>query len=92
MVTAIILIETARGTVNAVGERLEAIDGITEVFSVGGRYDLVAMARIPSNEALSELVNVSLAAEESITNTESLIAFKVFSRHDLEAMFSIGAE
>lgn len=90
MVTAIILIEVARGTVNEVGGRLAAMEGISEVFSVGGRYDLVAMARIANNEALSELVNVSLAAEEGIVSTESLIAFKVFSRHDLEAMFSIG--
>tara|TARA_R110002110_G_scaffold205066_1_gene416721 strand:- start:120708 stop:120983 length:276 start_codon:yes stop_codon:yes gene_type:complete len=91
MVTAIILLEVERGKVNEVGERLAAIEGVTEVFSVGGRYDLVAMVRVASNEGLAALVNTTLAAEQDITRTESLIAFEVFSRHDLDAMFSIGA-
>jgi DNA-binding Lrp family transcriptional regulator len=91
MVSAIILLKVERGRVNEVGERLAAIDGITEVFSVGGRYDLVALVRVHTNEELASLVNTTLAAERAITSTESLIAFEVFSRHDLEAMFSIGA-
>jgi DNA-binding Lrp family transcriptional regulator len=91
MVTAIILIESERGQASAVGERLAALDGISEVYSVGGRFDLVAVCRLPSNDALAELVNGSIAQEEGILRTESLIAFKMYSRHDLEAMFSIGA-
>ncbi len=90
MVTAIILFEIKRGRVNEVGERLADIKGITEVYSVGGRYDLVAIARLSDNEELSDLVNRQLAQEDGVERTESLIAFKMFSRHDLESMFSIG--
>jgi DNA-binding Lrp family transcriptional regulator len=90
MVTAIILFEIKRGRVNEVGERLADIKGITEVYSVGGRYDLVAIARLSDNEELSDLVNRQLAQEDGVERTESLIAFRMFSRHDLESMFSIG--
>lgn len=90
MVTAIILFEIKRGRVNEVGERLANIKGITEVYSVGGRYDLVAIARLSDNEEISYLINQQLAQEDGIERTESLIAFKMFSRHDLESMFSIG--
>ena len=90
MVTAIILFEIKRGRVNEVGERLADIKGISEVYSVGGRYDLVAIARLSDNEELSDLVNRQLAQEDGVERTESLIAFRMFSRHDLESMFSIG--
>lgn len=90
MVTAIILFEIKRGRVNEVAERLADIKGITEVYSVGGRYDLVAIVRLSDNEEISGLVNGQLAQEDGIERTESLIAFKIFSRHDLESMFSIG--
>ena len=92
MVSAIILLNTRRGKVNDVGEKLADMKGITEVFSVGGRYDLVALVRVSHNEDLAELVNTVLANDENIEKTESLIAFEVFSRHDLEAMFSIGMD
>ncbi len=92
MVSAIILMNIRRGQVNTVGEKLAAMKGITEVFSVGGHYDLIALVRVPTNEDLAVLVNSKLAAETDIEKTESLIAFEVFSRHDLEAMFSIGME
>lgn len=92
MVSAIILMNVRRGKINEVGERLAETKGITEVFSVGGRYDLVALVRVPRNEDLAELVTSKLALEADIERTESLIAYEVFSRHDLEAMFSIGME
>lgn len=92
MVSAIILMNVRRGKVNQVGERLADLKGITEVFSVGGRYDLVALVRVPRNEDLADLVTSRLASEPDIERTESLIAYEVFSRHDLEAMFSIGMD
>ncbi len=64
--------------------------GISEVYSVGGRYDLVAIARLGTNEELAELVTNHMAKLEGIQYTETLIAFRSYSRHDLEAMFSIG--
>ena len=91
MATAIVLINVERGQVNEVASALAETDGISEVYSVGGRYDLVAVIRTPTNEAMADLVTVKLAKLEKIQHTETLIAFQSFSRHDLEAMFSIGA-
>ena len=66
--------------------------GITEVFSVGGRYDLVAILRVVDNDTLAELVTEEMLKVNGIVDSETLIAFRVFSRHDLESMFSIGLE
>ena len=66
------------------------MEGVSEVYSVGGRYDLVAIIRVKDNETLAELVTNRMLLVEGITNSETLIAFRVFSRHDLERMFSIG--
>jgi len=92
MVSSIVLLQVAHGRINEVGEKLAEIDGISEVFSVAGRYDLVAILRVPDNEALAELVTEKMLHVEGITDSETLIAFRVFSRHDLESMFSIGIE
>ena len=91
MVTSIVLMNIERGQVNEVASKLAETEGISEVYSVGGRYDLVAMIRVPSNEALADLVTNHMAKIKEIEQTETLIAFQSYSRHDLEAMFSIGA-
>ena len=90
MVTAIVLLNAARGRVNEVAETLADIRGVSEVYSVGGRYDLVVIIRVPANEDLAELVTTRLQNVEGIQETETLIAFRAQSRHDLESMFSIG--
>jgi DNA-binding Lrp family transcriptional regulator len=71
---------------------LAELDGISEVYSVGGRYDLVAILRVPDNDALAALVTEHMLKVEGITYSETLIAFRAFSRHDLESMFSLGME
>lgn len=90
MVTAIILINAERAKINEVAEQLAAMDGISEVYSVGGKYDLVAIARVTSNEDLADLVTKKMVSLDSILKSETMLAFKAFSRHDLEAMFSVG--
>jgi DNA-binding Lrp family transcriptional regulator len=92
MVTAIILLNIERGQVNEVAERLSNIDGITEVYSVAGRFDLVAMIRVRRTEDLADLVTTRMLKVPGIANTETLIAFRAYSRHDLEAAFSLGGE
>ena len=92
MVTAIVLLDTERGKVNDVANTLAALDGVTEVHSVAGRVDLVAILRVPENEALADLVTNEIRQVEGITDTETLIGFRVHSRHDLEKMFSIGMD
>ncbi len=92
MVTAIVLMTVTRGQVNTVAESLADMSGISEVYSVGGRFDLAAVIRVKSNEALADLVTRTMPALQGIERTETLIAFRAYSRHDLEAMFSVGLE
>lgn len=90
MVTAIILIETERARTIAVGEALADVEGISEVYTVAGRYDLVAMVRVGRNEDLADLVTGRLRDLDGIKSTETLISFRTWSRHDLESLFSLG--
>jgi DNA-binding Lrp family transcriptional regulator len=92
MVSAIILLKVSRERINAVAQELASMRGISEVFSVGGRYDLVAILRVKNNEALAELVTEQMLKVQGILDTETLIAFRAYSEHDLESMFSIGWE
>ena len=92
MVSAVVLIKVKPGEINRVAEDLAGLRGITEVFSVGGRYDLIAILRVTDNDTLAELVTEHMLQVEGITDSETLIAFRVFSRHDLESMFSIGLD
>jgi DNA-binding Lrp family transcriptional regulator len=90
MVSAIVLLNVARNKINAVAEKMAEMEGISEVFSVAGEYDLAAIIRVKDNDGLAELVTNRMLKIEGITKSETLIAFKVYSKHDLEAMFSIG--
>ena len=92
MVAAIVIMKIERTRVNEVAERLAETEHVSEVYSVAGRYDLVAIIRAKSNEALADLVTSQMRGIEGIRETETLIAFRAFSKHDLESMFSIGLE
>jgi DNA-binding Lrp family transcriptional regulator len=92
MITAIVLLDVERGKVNDVADALAALDGISEVHSVAGSVDLVAMIRVPENEALADLVTTEIRQVQGITDTETLIGFRVHSSHDLEKMFGIGMD
>ncbi len=92
MVSAIVLIECEKGAINQTAEALSDMNGITEVYSVAGQVDLVAVIRVANNEQLAEIVTNRMLSISGILRTETLIAFRVFSKHDLEQMFSIGAE
>lgn len=91
MVTAIVLMNVERGRINTVAEDLADRAGVSEVYSVSGNYDLVALLRVPDNEAMARLVTEELADVDGIEHTETMLAFRAHSRHDLEAMFSVGA-
>ena len=90
MVTAIVLINCSKGMVSQAAQALADVDGIAEVYSVAGRVDLVAMIRVKNNDDLANIVTGKLQFITGIERTETLIAFQVFSKHDLESMFSIG--
>jgi DNA-binding Lrp family transcriptional regulator len=92
MVTAIVLLTVARGRVSEVAEQLAAQEGISEVYSVAGRFDLVAMVRVKANEDLADVVTKKLQRVEGIQSTETLIAFRAYSKLDLDGVFSLGFE
>jgi DNA-binding Lrp family transcriptional regulator len=92
MVSAVVLLKTHRGLVNEVAAQLADLNGISEVFSVGGRYDLVAILRVRDNEAMADLVTEHMLKVDGIAESETLLAFRAFSRHDLESMFSLGLD
>jgi DNA-binding Lrp family transcriptional regulator len=92
MVTAIVLLTVSRGRVSEVAEQLAAQEGISEVYSVAGRFDLVAMVRVKANEDLADVVTKRLQRVDGIQTTETLIAFRAYSRVDLEGVFSLGFE
>lgn len=89
MVTSIILLNVKRKKVNEVAEQLASMTGISEVYSVTGNYDLVAVARVKTNDELSELVTGQLVKVDGIKKTDTTLAFKAYSKHDLDAMFSM---
>jgi len=90
MVTALVLLNVERSRVNAVAEMLAGMDGVSEVYSVAGRYDLAVVIRARDNDQMAELVTDQLLKVEGIIKSETLFAFRVHSRHDLDGMFSIG--
>jgi DNA-binding Lrp family transcriptional regulator len=90
MVTSIVLINCERDHINDVSQQLLGFSGITEVFSVAGAYDLVAILRVQTNEQIADLVTEKIRSVKGIERTQTLMAFKVFSKFDLENMFAIG--
>ena len=92
MVNAVILLMVDKSKVNEVAMKLVELPGISEVYSVAGHYDLVAIVRVRENDQIAEAVTNQMLQIEGIQRSETLIAFRAFSRHDLEAMFSVGME
>ena len=91
MTHAIILIEAERGAMPTLGGALADVPGVAEAWSVTGDWDFVAMLRVRTPEEIAEIVTGRLARVEGIKRTHTMVAFEVFSQHDLEALFSIGA-
>lgn len=92
MISAIVLLTVERGKINTVADAIADMDGVSEVYSIAGRYDLAVIIRVKDNEDLATVVTEHIRKQEGITSSETLIAFRVYSRHDLERMFSIGFE
>jgi DNA-binding Lrp family transcriptional regulator len=92
VLSAIVLLTVERDRINQVAETIADIDGVSEVYSIAGRYDLAAIIRVKSNEDLAKVVTGRIRNVGGITRSETLMAFRVYSRHDLERMFSIGMD
>lgn len=92
MVTAFILMNVARPRLKSIADDLLAIEGIAEVYSVAGPFDMVAIARVKQHEDLNDLVTEHIAALDGIESTETLIAFKTFAKKDLGLLWDIGVD
>jgi len=92
MVNAVVLIEAEADKITDLAEQLVEIEGIPEVFSVAGRYDLVAIIRVPENQDVADVVSSHIRHLDGIAKTETLIAFRVYSRADIEGIFSTGQQ
>jgi DNA-binding Lrp family transcriptional regulator len=90
MINAIILINAERTKINSVAEQLVNLEGITEVYSVSGRFDLVAIIRLPQNDDLAELITEKVTKVDGIIKTESMVAFKTLTKQDVASMFELG--
>ena len=90
MATAIILIEAERDRIQSASQDILGLPGITEVYSVAGDWDLVAIARVDENDKLAKLMTEDMIAVQGIISTNTLIAFRQYSRYDLDRMFEIG--
>jgi DNA-binding Lrp family transcriptional regulator len=90
MTHAVVLIEADRDALSTLGGQLADIDGVAEAYSVTGEWDFVAIIRVPRHEQLAEIITGQLAQLDGVTKTQTMVAFEAFSRHDLEALFSIG--
>ena len=92
MVTAIVALKVERKKVNEIASQLSGMEGISEVYSVSGRYDLIALVRAPDTDRLSAIVTGAMLQVDGILVSETMLAFRTYSKHDLDAMFSIGAD
>src|SRR5438477_10885540 len=90
MTNAVVLIEADRDTLSTLGGELAGIEGVAEAYSVTGEWDFVAIVRVPHHEQLADVVTGAIVALPGVARTQTLVAFEAYSRHDLEALFSIG--
>jgi len=92
MITAIVFIKADVARIPEIAEQVAAIDGVSEVYSVTGEIDLIALLRVRNHDDVADLVPDHLNKVPGILSTETHIAFRAYSTHDLEAAFSLGAE
>ena len=92
MVTAIVMINAEVHQIPEVAEVIAQIPGVSEVYSTTGEFDLVAIVRVRAHEDLAEVIPGKVNKVPGVIATQTHIAFRTYSRHDLEAAFSIGFE
>ena len=92
MVTTVVLATCDIHRVPETAQEIADLPEVSEVYSVAGDYDLVIMVRVRAHEDLARVVTEGIARVPGIERTQTLVAFKVFSRHDVEALFSVGFE
>ena len=90
MITAIVMIDAATDSIPEVAEAVTDLDGVSEVYSVAGDVDLIAIVRVREFDQIAEVVAGRINKVPGVLETDTHIAFRAYSQHDLEAAFSIG--
>ncbi|SDS12175.1 Lrp/AsnC family transcriptional regulator [Microlunatus soli] len=90
MVTAIVFVKAEVSQIPDVAEQIAALPGVSEVYSVTGAIDLIAMVRVSTHDQVAEVIADQLNKVPGVLSTETHIAFRAYSSHDLEAAFSLG--
>jgi DNA-binding Lrp family transcriptional regulator len=89
-VHAVVLVQCDIDEISDAAEAIADLDGVSEVYSVAGEFDLVAIVRVAAHDDLAAVIPGGIGRVEGVERTETLIAFQVYSKHDLERLFSIG--
>jgi DNA-binding Lrp family transcriptional regulator len=90
LTNAVVLIEAERNALPTLGGALADIEAVAEAYSVTGEWDFVAIVRVPDHEQLADVVTREIGGLSGVTRTQTMVAFAAYSRHDLEALFSVG--
>ncbi len=92
MVNAIVLVQCEIDEIPEAAQTIADIQGVSEVYSVAGEFDLVVIIRVQDHDELARVIPQGVAKVGGVVRTETLIAFQVYSKHDLDRLFSIGFE
>ena len=92
MITAIVMISAATDAIPEVAAAIADLDGVSEVYSVAGHVDLIAVVRVRQFDDVAEVIAGSINRVEGVQDTKTHIAFRAYSKHDLEAAFALGFE
>ena len=92
MITAIVMVETEPDRIPEAAAEISELDGVSEVYSVTGDVDLIAIVRVREHEELESVIADRLSKVPGIRSTRTYLGFRTYSRHDLEAVFSLGLE
>ena len=92
MITAIVLVNVRADQIPEVAEAIAALEGISEVYSVTGQIDLIALVRVSNHDDVARVVADAVNKVPGVMETETHIAFRTYSQHDLESAFSLGLD
>jgi DNA-binding Lrp family transcriptional regulator len=92
VITAIVMVAVEANRIPEVAEAIAGLDGVSEVYSVAGDVDLIAIVRVTEFDAIAEVIAGRLSKVDGVVHTDTHIAFRAYSRHDLESTFSLGLD
>jgi DNA-binding Lrp family transcriptional regulator len=92
MITSIVMVSVVPDRIPEVAQQIADLEGVSEVYSVAGDVDLVAIVRVREFEQIAEVIAGRLSKVDGVLGTDTHIAFRAYSRHDLEAAFAIGSD